>query len=68
MMFFTSGGAYSGMGFWFGLGMIFSFLLIDGMFCYVMLAVQIIMVVACYIVSYKYPELVIPLAMREVCM
>ena len=42
--------------------MIFSFLLIDGMFCYVMLAVQIIMVVACYIVSYKYPELVIPLA------
>lgn len=62
MMFFTSGGAYSGMGFWFGLGMIFSFLLIDGMFCYVMLAVQIIMVVACYIVSYKYPELVIPLA------
>ena len=37
-------------------------LLIDGMFCYVMLAVQIIMVVACYIVSYKYPELVIPLA------
>ena len=39
-----------------------SFLLIDGMFCYVMLAVQIIMVVACYIVSYKYPELVIPLA------
>lgn len=62
MMFFTSGGAYSGMGFWFGLGMIFSFLLIDGVFCYVMLAVQIIMVVACYIVSYKYPELVIPLA------
>ena len=62
MMFFTSGGAYSGMGFWFGLGMIFSLLLIDGMFCYVMLAVQIIMVVACYIVSYKYPELVIPLA------
>lgn len=62
MMFFTSGGAYSGMGFWFGLGMIFSFLLIDGMFCYVMLAVQIIMVLACYIVSYKYPELVIPLA------
>lgn len=62
MMFFTSGGAYSGMGFWFGLGMIFSFLLIDGMFCYVMLVVQIIMVLACYIVSYKYPELVIPLA------
>ena len=62
VIFFTSGGAYSGMGFWFGLGMIFSFLLIDGVFCYVMLAVQIVVVLACYIVSYKVPSMVISLA------
>lgn len=62
VIFFTSGGAHSGMGFWFGIGMIFSFLLIDGAFCYAMLTVQIIVVLACYIVSYKFPELVISLA------
>ena len=62
VIFFTSGGAYSGMGFWFDIGIVFSFLLIDGVFCYVMLGMQIAVVLACYIVAYKIPDLVIALA------
>lgn len=62
IIFFTSGGAYSGMGFWFDIGIIFSFLLIDGAFCYVMLGMQITVVIVCYVVAYNFPKLVIALA------
>lgn len=62
VIFFTSGGAYSGMGFWFDIGIIFSFLLIDGVFCYVMLGMQIVAILACYIVAYHFPEKVIALS------
>ena len=55
VIFFKSGGAYSGMGFWFDIGIIFSFLLIDGAFCYVMLGMQVAVILACYMIAYTHP-------------
>lgn len=62
MIFFTSGGAYSGMGFWFVIGIIFSFLLIDGIFCYLMIGMQIAVLVVCYVIAYTNPQYVIHLS------
>ena len=62
IIFFTSGGAYSGMGFWFDIGLIFSFLLIDGVFCYVMLGMQVAVIIICYVVAYIHPQYVTALA------
>ncbi len=62
VIFFSSGGAYSGMGFWFDIGIIFSFLLIEGVLCYVTLGVQVAVIIACYAVAYTNPQLVTPIA------
>ncbi|MBQ7678062.1 MAG: hypothetical protein IJT32_07495, partial [Lachnospiraceae bacterium] len=59
IMFYTNGGLYSGMGFWFLLGIIFNFLLIEGALCFVLLVLQIAVTVFCYIHTYFRPEAVI---------
>ncbi|MCH5186074.1 MAG: hypothetical protein J1F64_08115, partial [Oscillospiraceae bacterium] len=59
VMFFSGGGAYGGMGYWFVLGIIANFLIIDGLQNIIMLILQIIAVIACYGVQYFYPYTVI---------
>ena len=61
VMFYTGGGLYGGMGYWFLLGIIFNFLLIDGLLFCVLLAMQVIATLLCFVHSYYYPGSVIAL-------
>ena len=61
VMFYTGGGLYGGMGYWFLLGIIFNFLLIDGLLFCVLLAMQVIATLLCFVHSYYYPDSVIAL-------
>lgn len=58
MMFFTGGGVYSGMPSWFIIGIFFTFLLIEGRLCWFLTAIQVLLYLACIIISYLHPELV----------
>lgn len=61
VMFFSGGGVYSGMGYWFALGMLFNFMLVDGVRFYVLVVLQILAILTCYITAYCFPESVTPL-------
>jgi signal transduction histidine kinase/CheY-like chemotaxis protein len=58
VMFFTGGGIYGGMPSWFVIGMVFTFLLIDGKLCFVLLAIQSIVYIVCYCVAFYHPEVI----------
>lgn len=55
-MFFTGGGYHSGMPLWFLIGMIFTFLLVKGKLCWVLLGIQSIIYTACFYAAYLHPE------------
>ena len=57
-IFFSQGGIESGMSSWFALGILFIFLLLDGVNFVVMLSLDAIVTIGCYWISYKYPQLV----------
>lgn len=61
MMYFVSGGTRSGMPLWMLLGLIFSWLILDGVVCYVMYAINAIAAITCILVGYYHPEYVQPL-------
>lgn len=58
MMFFTGGGVYSGMPSWFVIGMVFTFLLIEGRLCWWLLAVQGVTYIICIWISYLHPQMI----------
>ena len=60
VMFFTCGGVYSGMSSWFALGIIFIFLLADGAHFAILLSIDFVIIISCYILGYHYPGLVTP--------
>ncbi|MDD6194803.1 MAG: hypothetical protein PUB19_07890, partial [Lachnospiraceae bacterium] len=60
VMFFTCGGVYCGMSSWFALGIIFIFLLSKGAHCAILLCIDFVIIVSCYILGYYYPQLVTP--------
>ncbi|MCR5755305.1 MAG: response regulator [Acetatifactor sp.] len=64
VMFYTDGGLYGGMGYWYILGIIFNFLLIEGVLCYILLALQIALTLFCFIHTYYNPQLVLGLERR----
>lgn len=59
IMFYTGGGLYGGMGYWYLLGIIFNFLLIEGVSCYILLVLQVALTLFCFIHTYYHPEGVI---------
>lgn len=61
VMFFTDGGAFGGMGYWFTLGLVFDFLIVEGAAFYVLLVLQVIAILSCYWVAYCRPEWVVPI-------
>ncbi len=61
VMFFTGGGAYSGMSSWFIIGIVFSVLLIEGFMLYMVMFLQVIVIICCYVVGHLYPSLVVSL-------
>ncbi|MCM1257459.1 MAG: response regulator [Roseburia sp.] len=64
IMFFSGGGAYSGMPFWFVMGTLFTFLLIEGRLFYVLLLLETTVHTACFIFAYYHPEGVIAIETR----
>lgn len=57
-MYFCSGGVYSSMPIWFVLGLIFTWLILEGKICYFMYALNLIAMIGCIIVGFYYPEFV----------
>lgn len=60
-MFFTAGGNRSGMPIWFLFGVIFISLMLRGKSRIVMPIIFIIVAIACMLMNYFYPDMVIPL-------
>lgn len=61
VMYFFSGGMRSGMPIWMLLGLIFSWLILEGVVCYVMYTINAIMTTVCILIGYYHPEYVHPL-------
>lgn len=57
-MYFCSGGLYSSMPIWFVLGLIFTWLILEGTICYCMYALNLAAMIGCIIVGIYHPELV----------
>lgn len=55
-MFFTGGGYHSGMPLWFLIGMIFTFLLVKGKLCWILLGIQSVIYTGCFYAAYLHPE------------
>jgi len=61
IMFFVTGGINSGMVCWFSLGIIFIFMLLEGMDFVFMLLTDLAIIIGVYVISYYHPEYVIDL-------
>lgn len=61
IMFFTDGGALGGMGYWMALGVIFDFLLIEGAWFFILLVLQVVAILSCFVAGYFHPEIVVAL-------
>ncbi|MCR5591688.1 MAG: HD-GYP domain-containing protein [Lachnospiraceae bacterium] len=57
-MFFTNGGSDGGAPVWLLLGTIYIALILDGVFRTVMIILDAVILIACWIIGYKYPELI----------
>lgn len=60
VMYFTGGGIYSGMPLWFALGIIFTFLVVEGRICTVLIVLEFLVDSGCILLQYLHPELVSP--------
>ncbi|MCR4742121.1 MAG: response regulator [Treponema sp.] len=61
LIFFTTGGMYSGVPVWFILSLTFPWLLLRGAACYITAVINFIGIFGSIALSYIYPDLVIPL-------
>ena len=58
MMYFAGGGINSGMPLWFSLGILFTFLMIEGKACVTLITLEFLVDSACVLLEYYHPELV----------
>ena len=58
MMYFAGGGIHSGMPLWFTLGILFTFLMIEGKACILLVFLDFLVDSACILIEYYYPHLV----------
>ncbi|SFO53732.1 His Kinase A (phospho-acceptor) domain-containing protein [Pseudobutyrivibrio sp. JW11] len=65
VMFFVTGGINSGMVCWFSMGLIFIFMLLDGMDFLFMLLTDVAIIIGCYVISYYHPEYVVSLQTKR---
>ena len=65
VMFFVTGGINSGMVCWFSMGLIFIFMLLDGMDFLFMLLTDVAIIIGCYVISYYHPEYVLSLQSEQ---
>lgn len=62
LMFFASGGIYSGMPVWFVLGLIFTWLILENRISYIMFFLSFAVMAGCMLIANRHPELVIEMA------
>lgn len=65
LMYFTSGGMVSGMPVWVLLGLIFSWLILQGKLCVIIYILNVLAAISCMLIEMWYPEAVTPLATRN---
>ncbi|MBR1622711.1 MAG: response regulator [Pseudobutyrivibrio sp.] len=65
VMFFVTGGINSGMVCWFSMGIIFIFMLLEGLDFLFMLLTDVAIISGCYAVSYYHPEYIVDLESRQ---
>lgn len=65
MMYFTGGGLKSGMPVWVLLGLIFTWLTLEGKRCAFMYIINMMAAVSCMLLEMWYPELVMPIESRN---
>lgn len=58
LMYFAGGGINSGMPLWFSLGILFTFLMIEGKACVMLVVLDFAVDSACILVEYYYPQMV----------
>jgi len=61
LMFFQGGAVHGGMPLYFALGTIFLFMLMEGKYFFILFVIQLLVYSLCYIIAFKYPEVIIPL-------
>ncbi|MCR4585936.1 MAG: response regulator [Lachnospiraceae bacterium] len=61
LMFYTGGGIYGGMGYWFVLGILFNFLMLEGKKNFIILILQILITIGCFADTYLHPYMITPL-------
>jgi GAF domain-containing protein len=66
LIYFTNGGVNGGMVAYFVLSIVIIFLLSSGKICALILVSHIIIVLACYFVGYRYPQLVNPITTFQI--
>lgn len=65
VMFFLTGGINSGMVCWLSMGIVFVFMLLDGMDFVFMLLTDIAIIIGCFVISYYHPDYVIQLDSKK---
>ena len=65
VMFFVTGGINSGMVCWFSMGIIFIFMLLEGMDFLFMLLTDVAIIIGCYAISYYHPEYIVDLHSKK---
>ena len=55
-MYFQSNGMYSGMPIWFVLGLIFTWLTLTGKLCYIMYALDTVVLIGCIVIGNQHPD------------
>ena len=65
VFFFTGGGLESGIGSWFLLGMLFSVMLLDGIDFFLMILLDSVVIIICYLTQHYHPEFIAPLNDRK---
>jgi len=58
-MYFTGGGIYCGMPLWFAMGILFTFLTIEGTPCLILVSLEFLVYSLCMLAEYFYPQAVI---------
>ncbi len=65
LMYFSGGGAYSGMPIWFVMGILFTFLLLEGKGFVLVLISEVVMTSVTLILGYLHPDWVTPIATEQ---
>ncbi len=65
LMYFPSGGMQSGMTIWFVVSLVVFWLILKTPYCYIMYGIDALILIGCFIIELKYPDMIQPIATKE---